>query len=164
MRTHWFFNIIDAYACVPPPEDGDSLESILSEVIAGAYIDSAGWALPDWFSQGASRAIAARLDPKCAAVKKWDEKIPQILSSGANPEGLLKEGGYAISDVPILGYGFTRTLLSKKPSFLAVLKNLKSGQTFDAAFKSAYGSDAAPMVVGWARGGGGGPTKSKKGK
>lgn len=162
LRNHWFFNIIDAYACLPPPEEGDTLESQLSEVIAGAYIDSAGWDLPDWFSQGAARAIAARMDPKCAAVKKWDERIPGILAGGANPEGLLKEGGFAPGEVPVLGYGFTKMLLSKKPQFLAVLKNLKGGSTFDAAFKAAYNSDPGQLVVGWARGAA--TSRTKKGK
>jgi hypothetical protein len=149
LRTHWFFNIIDAYACVPPPEDGDTLESVLTEVIAGAYIDSQGYS-PDWFKHGAARAIAAKTDPKATSPKKWDEQIPSILASGGTPDGLVKEGSYSPGEAPIVAYGFMKSIVGNKTKFLAVLKALKENQTFDAAFKASFG-DPAQVVAGWAR-------------
>ena len=148
LRTHWYYDIIDAYACVPPPGDDDTLESVLTEVIAGAYIDSLG-NVPSWFSQGSGRAAALALNPKDPMGKTWDASIPEILK-GNQPDLILQEGGFSRTEARVVAYGFVKFLMGKKPSYLGVLNALKKGNSIDEALQSAYGYDPKRLVTGWA--------------
>ena len=75
-RGHWNYNIVDAYAALAPPKDDDldSFDQTLTEAMAGAYLESKG-KVPNWFAQGAARALAAELFPKSSNVAMWNELV-----------------------------------------------------------------------------------------
>jgi len=148
-RGHWFYNVVDAYACLAPPsDDQDTMDRLLVEVMAGAYIESQGNA-PRWFSQGVGRAMSAQLNPKNPTVKMWDERIPLILS-GADPAGLIN-GDLGLENGPIVAYGFGKGMLSQKGQFQALMTSLRNGTDFDAAFQQAFRTDPRQAVTAWAR-------------
>lgn len=149
-RGHWRFNIVDAYACLAPPRgEEDSSERIIAENLVGAYIESLG-TVPEWFSRGTARALSARLHPKAPAVKQWDERIPDILSSGTKPEALF-ENGFSASNASVLSYGFVKGLLGKQAQFNQLIAALKKGDDFDEAFQNVYKTDPAKLIGAWAR-------------
>lgn len=151
-RGHWFYNIIDAYACVSPPTEGqDTMERLLSELVTGAYLESLG-DVPRWFSQGIARAVSAKSDPKNPAVESWNESLPEVLGR-ANPATLV-EGKMPLEDAGVVAYGFGQGILSKKGQYTKLVNALKQGSSFNAAFQQAFRTDPKTLVMAWARSGG----------
>lgn len=150
-RGHWKYTIIDAYACLAPPkEDEDTAERLISELLVGAHIDSLG-KVPTWFAQGAARAVSAKSNPKSPAVLTWEGRIPGIASSVQQPEKLF-DNEIEASDAAVMSYGFVKALLGKTANYQTLLKSLKSGKDFDAAFMDAYKADPPTLLKAWAAG------------
>ncbi|MEK6237816.1 MAG: hypothetical protein N2C14_24155 [Planctomycetales bacterium] len=151
-RGHWSYDIVDAYACIAPPRPGtDTVDRLLTELLAGAYLESLGED-PSWFSQGISRAVSARTDVKNPAVVKWNAKLPEVL--GTFDPATLVEGTMNLDAASITAYGFGKGLLSKRTQYESLLTALKKGDDFDAAFRKAFRTDPKTYISGWARSGG----------
>lgn len=146
-RTHTFYNVIDAYGCVPPPKAGDSTDSIIAEVIAASYLQSVG--APEWFAEGAGRAIAAKLDPKSEAVAEWKKEVSEAARQ-TNPVNLA-DNAVAIAIAPTLAYGFADGLLGSKSNFTKMVNAMKDGKSFDDAISAAYRQDVKGLLTGWSQ-------------
>lgn len=148
LRGHWNYNIIDAYGALIAPRDNEySLDSILGQQIAGTYIASLG-KLPRWFSEGTSRVIAARLAPKDARVREWDERLPEALVLLTKPEDLLA-GKLPPEEAEVVYYSFVRFLMKRGPNFDGLLASLRKGAPFDQAFVKAFGAPPVAAVPAW---------------
>ncbi len=150
-KGHSRFSVVDAYAAVAPiREDVDSLDRVMAEVIAGAYLESLGG--PLWFVQGASRAISAKLEPKSPKVEQWNDSLPGVLTRVTGGEQLLN-GALGLRDSAIAFYGFG-TEIVKHRGFTLLIQGLKSGKPFDEAFKTTFRQEPSDLAWRWAKSGG----------
>lgn len=150
-RGHWRYNVIDCYSCVVAAGDDDQTIALwLAEGMAGAYLENQG-RMPRWFSEGAARVVAARVEPKSAVAKKWDEAFRGALEAGRGPDDFLKAGDVVTGDAAALSYGYMKWLMTRMPKFNALLADLRAGTAFDAAFQKHCGADPATSAAAWAR-------------
>lgn len=145
---HWRYNVVDCYGCVLVPDDDQGVELTLAEIFAGAYIENQA-KMPRWFSEGAARAIAARLAGRDLLARHWDDEIKDALAAGRGPDDFLKAGDVLSAETAALSYGFMKGLLGRMPKFLALLNELRQGTSFDAAFKRQFGGEPATLAAGW---------------
>ena len=145
---HWRFNILDAYACLLlPRRSEDAYELKLSELIAGAYIDSRS-TVPAWFSYGSARAIASRALPRDVQVAQWDRELKDRAAGLSGADDLLA-GRLPEGELALLGYGLADFLMSDLGRYTRLLQLLADGQAFDAALAESYGAAAPDLAQTW---------------
>jgi hypothetical protein len=148
-QGHWRYNVIDAYAClVPPQREEFSLQSLVAEQLAGVYLDTLG-RMPAWFTQGSAWAVGAAADPKDVRSKGWEESAPRILAGSSKADAFLT-GGLPPGDTAVLNYSFCKFLMSNTKSYSGLLSAVKSGKSFDQAFAQSYGGDPKQLAGAWA--------------
>jgi mono/diheme cytochrome c family protein len=148
---HWRYTIVDAYACIHPPEtdrDG-TLEALLAEQLAGAYVETLG-AVPSWFAQGTAWEVAARLGKKDPRVAQWNDRLPEVLSQMTKGDDFLT-GKLSAGDAAVANYAFVKSLMSKQAPYRAVLSAVKKGTEFKQAFVSVYRAEPNQIAEQWAR-------------
>lgn len=147
---HWRYNVVDCYGAVMVPDDDKGVELSLAEIFAGAYIENQA-KMPRWFSEGAARAIAARLVTRDATAKHWDDQVKQALANGRTADDFLKAGDVLSADSGAMAYGFMKALLKSMPKFSAMLAELHKGTNFDVAFRNHFGGEPSVLAPGWAQ-------------
>lgn len=149
-RGHWNYTIIDAYAAfVPPRGDEYALDALLAHQIAGVYVASQGQA-PRWLAEGVGRVVAERVNNKDARVTQWKDQLPSIIPRMARPDdGIMNK--LSPEDGDVANYSLADSLLSNARGFQQLLKSLKQGQDFDAAFMAAYRQTPAQAADAWYR-------------
>jgi hypothetical protein len=148
---HFRYNVVDAYAGIVMPQNGEvSLPSLVSEQLAGLYVESIGNGdLPLWFSQGTAWAVAASLDAKDPRVQQWDNAGPSIFASANKADDFLTHS-LPPADNAVAAYSFCKFLMSNSKGFSALLAGLKEKKTFDEAFLRGFGTDPKTLAVPWA--------------
>lgn len=151
LRGHFQANPVEVYGAILPSKSSEySLEAMIGQQVAGAYVANLGKSgTPRWFSEGAARAVAAKLSPDDARIVAWDEELPRILSSMTAPNDFL-EGKLSPEDADIASYSFVRWLMNDSRRFDALLSGLKKGQEFTQTFSTAYGGSPAQLSANWA--------------
>jgi mono/diheme cytochrome c family protein len=150
-RGHWQYDVIDAYgAMVAPRDDEFGVEALVAQQLAGAYIASLGTLPPRWFSEGSARVAASRIDSRDARVMEWDNTLSQALASMSRPDDFLT-GKLAPEFADIAAYSFVGYLMGESRRYSSLLKSLREGEAFDAAFQSAYGGTPAQVADAWYR-------------
>ncbi len=150
-RGHWRYNIVDAYACIYPPQSEDddgSLECLVAEQLAGAYLQTLG-EMPGWFAQGAAWEIASRIDSKDVRTIKRNDKIQAALAQMSAADDFLT-GKTSADTAAVLNYSFVKFLMSSSTRYRALLAQVQKGTEFDKAFKQVYG-DREKVALAWAR-------------
>lgn len=147
---HWRYNIVDCYGCVLVPDDDNGVELILAEIFAGSYIENQG-KMPRWFSEGAARTIAARLNNRDPVAKHWDEALKVALAAGKGADEFLKSGEVLSEESAALSYGFMKELLNRPTKLTAMLNELREGTPFDRAFRQSFGGEPASLAAAWAQ-------------
>jgi hypothetical protein len=149
-RGHWKFDIIDAYGAVVVPRGAEySLESLLGQQIAGAYVASLGDS-PHWFREGAARVAASRLSPDDPRVKSWDDSLSAVLGSMSQPADFL-QGKLSPEPAAIASYSFMKFAMADPRKFDMLLNALRRGGKFEQAFAQAYGAPPAQLTATWVR-------------
>ena len=150
---HWVYDVIDAYVCLLVPRDEEApLDVQLTELFAGLYVDSRG-IVPTWFSEGSSRAIAARIVGRSEQVIEWIQDLKSLQATLEDPDDLLNS---SLPDVEskTLRFGFVRFLMSDMKRYRKLLDTVSEGTQFDTALKATYGRDAPGLVELWVKRGG----------
>jgi mono/diheme cytochrome c family protein len=147
-RGHWRYNPVDAYGCVLLTSEGNISPGLVAQQIVGAYLASLG-KVPRWFSEGTARAVAAKVEPKDARVKAWDDQIARILQSTDKPENFLT-GKLQPEDSDILSYSFVKFLMTHATRHSALVTALQQGNQFDAAFSKVFSGTPSQVVATWA--------------
>jgi len=147
IAAHWFFNYIDAYACITASKDSaEAMAPLIAEMIIGAYIDSCGPEAPKWFTIGTARNIASKLHTKSDITKKWEDDLAAV--GVVSADGILKTKN-PDAGIAALSQDFVKGL-ARSPAWNTFLGNILKGTRFDGAFRQAYGSDPLPMMQKWA--------------
>ncbi|MFN0017282.1 MAG: c-type cytochrome domain-containing protein [Pirellulaceae bacterium] len=149
-RGHFKFSIVDAYAAVIPPKADDyHLQTLIAQQLAGCYVASLGkGGTPVWFSQGAGRVIASRLDGGDPRVVAWDDAIPEIVSGLPSPDAFLT-GKLDPESADIASYSFVKFLMTDGKRFQAVLDKLRGGGDFAKSFQEVYGKTPNALCEMW---------------
>jgi hypothetical protein len=150
-RGHWRYDVVDAYACIQPPEyeHDASLAGLVAEQIAGAYLDTHG-TLPRWFAQGCAWSVASRIDGKDPRVAKWNDAVPDLVRQMSAADDFLA-GKLSPEASAVLNYSFAKYLMGNSSQFRALLSALKNGAEFDKAFVQAYKAEPKVLAAAWAR-------------
>lgn len=149
-RGHFRFSTVDSYgAVVPSRGDEYSLDTLVAQQLAGAYVASLG-KVPRWFAEGCSRVAAARLDPSDSRVGAWNEQTSAAIASVTTPEAFLK--GDLPPEVSEIGYySFATFLMNNSKAFPKLMDDLRKGAAFDKAFSANYGGSPEQAVGLWVR-------------
>ena len=151
-RGHFKFSIVDAYAAVIPPKADDySLQTLISQQLAGCYVASLGkGGTPIWFSQGVGRVVASRIDGGDPRVVAWDDAIPGIVSGLPSADAFLT-GKLDPESADIASYSFVKYLMADSRRFPVLLDQLRKGGDFAKAFPEVYGASPNAFCDAWAR-------------
>lgn len=149
---HWRYDVVDPYiAILYSRESLDSLDTVLAhQVISMKLASQAQGNAPRWFTEGAGRALAAKLDPRDPLVAQWDEQLETALSQMSQPDDFLT-GKLSPEDTDIISYSFAKFLLSSNPRFTKLVKALEAGTEFETAVQQAYGGAPAQLAAMWAK-------------
>ncbi|MFO0904848.1 MAG: c-type cytochrome domain-containing protein [Pirellulales bacterium] len=148
-RGHWQFNIVDSYgAIVPARNDEYSLELLVAQQLAGAYIASLG-KTPRWFAEGAARATAAKLDGGDARVAGWNEQLSAVLAAMSSPDDGVN-GKLAPEMNEVANYAYVTFLMNDR-RFPKLLDQLKTGAAFDKAFSETFGGSPGQVAEAWVK-------------
>jgi mono/diheme cytochrome c family protein len=136
-RGHWRYNVADAYGVlIPPRGDEYTLEALLAQQIAGAYVASLG-DMPSWFAEGTARLAAARVQPKDARVAAWDAELPKV-TAGLTALDEFLAGNLPPERADVIAYGFVRFLAGDGKRLAQLLAARREGPSFEQAFAAAY--------------------------
>ena len=151
-RGHFRYSVVDAYAAFLPPKSEDfSLDALLAEQIGGCYVAALGKSgTPTWFSLGAGRVVASRIDAKDARVLAWDNAVPDVVSRMSSPDAFMTNkmdtdsGGVA-------AYSFVKYLMTDVRKFNVLLEQLRKGGEFGPSFIQVYGGTPNQLCELWIR-------------
>ena len=148
-RGHWRFSVVDAYAgLIVPRNDEYSLEALLAQQIAGAYVGSLG-SVPNWFSEGSGRSAAASLYPDDPRVASWDATLSGVLGAMTQADDFLT-GKLSPADASIAAYSFVKFLQGDRKRYDKLLRSVRDGQEFALSFSDIYGGSPAQLAGRWA--------------
>lgn len=153
---HLFFNVIDCYACIMAPKEGDqTFPALVAEQLAAAHVVSLGKKTPMWFAAGSGRVIATRVEPRSPILKQWNEAVPGALASAAKPDQILTAKELNASGESI-AYGLVRYISAGPMAsrYNSLIDSLSKGAAFDQAFQQAYGGTPANAMKSWLATGG----------
>lgn len=149
-RGHWNFNTVDAYGALVLPRNSEySLETLVGQQLAGAYIASLG-KVPRWFADGAARAAAAKLNSADPRVVSWNEQVPAALAAMASADDAIN-GKLPPEFNDVANYSFVQYLMNDGKRFPKLLDQLRQGTAFDKAFADAFGGSPAQLADAWVR-------------
>ena len=154
-QGHWFYDVVDAYATVLPPErataeDGSyTLDGLLAQLIASAYVASLNESVPRWFAEGAGRVVAAQLITDDTRVRQWNQQLPRVLALLEKPADFL-EGKLPPDETDIASYSFVEYLMSDVRRFARLQEGLREGHGFDQVFAVVYGGKPQQISEAWA--------------
>jgi hypothetical protein len=149
-RGHWNFTIIDAYGAMIPPRDTSySLDGLVAQQLAGAYIASLNNP-PRWFSEGSARVAASRLAARDPRVASWKDGLPAALAKMQKPDDFLT-GKLPAEDADIAAFSFVSGLMKNAKGYNALLNELRDGKEFPQAFTAVYGAGPPKAAEVWAR-------------
>jgi hypothetical protein len=138
-----------AYGAVVIPggdEAGDEIRGLLAEQLAAAALAARG--LPQWFCQGAGRAVAMRLAPKSPRVQDWKRNAGgAVRQLGSAADFFSGRGDPAVTALAAGGFVGSLAAGGKLARFVAVFDE---GAAFEAAFTTAFRSPPQQAFGAWA--------------
>jgi hypothetical protein len=151
LKGHFAANPVEVYGAILPSKSNEySVEAMIGQQVAGAYVANIGKSVPRWFSEGTARAVAAKLAPDDARVAEWDNALPALLSSMQAPNDFL-EGKMSPEEADIANFSFVRYLMNDSKKYDQLLTGLKNGQDFTQTFSNVYKGSPAQLSVMWAQ-------------
>ncbi len=131
---HWYFDMVDAYAAIVPPADAHeySLDGILQQQLVALYLASLPGKPPIWFADGSGHALAAQLNPDCAQVHEWNDRLHDL--AGTGKFSVFDGHNLSGDESEVAAYGFANVLLGNFAKYTALVSALRGGESFDMAF------------------------------
>lgn len=145
--AHWKFNFIDSYGCIVNQGNAEDTAPLISEIIAGAYLDSLDSAAPRWFAVGTARNIASKIHGKSMLTKQWQDGLATAMGSGISSNAVVSARN-PDGNVAALSQGFVKEMM-KSPAWTLLMSSISKGNKFDAAFQQAYRSDPDTLMKNW---------------
>ena len=149
LKGHFAANPVEVYGAFLHSKSNEyGIEAMVAQHIAGGYAANLGkTGTPRWFSEGVGRAIAAKVTPNDSRVGEWDDELPRIISSMAQPSDFL-EGKLSPEDADIANFSFVRWLMKDK-RFDELMSGLRKGQDFTQTFAAVYNATPAQLSTAW---------------
>lgn len=134
----WQYDSLDAYAAVTVPEDASASRLHTAEALAGLYLATQAPG-PEWLVRGMARAVAARIEPKGAAVRAWEQQAASTLASRPKADAIAA-GQLSLVDAEAVGYIVGKALLRSPKKLAGLWQRLAAGETLAEALPVATGS------------------------
>ncbi len=142
--TLWHYDHLDAYAALHLGNDEGETELHAAEALAGLYLATQAPG-PDWLLRGVAQAVAAKLEPKAALVRDWEEQAARTLAQKPSEPSILA-GKLSLVDAKAVGYLLGKSLL-KGPRKLPVLwEGLSAGEPLAESLSKATGSSLIQLL------------------
>lgn len=153
-------NLATAYVAMhdvgdTPSDDALAAKSLLSSLIAQAFLSRSGTPLPDWLQQGFG--ILESGEPADSGYLK---RLPLIARSAVatvtRPETLFDDGTFAPGEVDAVGYLLTRYLINNggMAKLNQLIGQLQNAPNAGIAIQATYGTSAANLGRAFLQSGG----------
>jgi cytochrome c553 len=151
-RGHFRFTVVDAYGALMPPKSDDySIDVLLAEQIAGCYVAALGKSgTPPWFSLGAGRVAASRIDGGDGRVLEWDSAVTDVVSRMQSPDAFMT-GKMDTDGAGVAAYSYVKFLMTDSRKFGTLLSRLRQREEFAPAFAQTYGASPNQLCAAWIR-------------
>lgn len=142
----WNYSVTDAYIAIlfSPGQTAREVKIRLTQQLAALHVASLAPDVPRWFSDGVGYWVAARLNPRDDQIKTWDDQslaaINRVSSSAEIIEQKIER-----QLAGLVGYQWVKALKRKSASFEKLIHALRAEESFDEAFRSAYGISPGEM-------------------
>lgn len=133
----WQYDSLDAYAAVTVPEDASAARLHAAEALAGLYLATQAPG-PEWLIRGVARAVAARIEPKGASVRAWEQQAANTLASRPKAEAIAA-GQLSLVDAEAVGYIVGKAILRSPKKLTELWQRLDSGEALTEALPAATG-------------------------
>lgn len=133
----WQYDSLDAYAAVTVPEDAAAARLHAAEAMAGLYLATQAPG-PEWLIRGVARAVAARIEPKGASVRAWEQQAASTLASRPKAEAIAA-GQLSLVDAEAVGYIVGKALLRSPKKLAGLWQRLAAGEALTEALPAATG-------------------------
>jgi mono/diheme cytochrome c family protein len=151
LRGHAEYDIVHPYVAIVADDDSQvEMPCLLAEQLATLRIaDRSQDRLPDWFCEGAGKAISARIHPRGAVVKKWREELPAAVAAAKPPEAFMT-GKLPPATTSLLSFGFVDGLMQKQANFDRLVAAASTTSDFDAACQEVFKKSGKELAELWA--------------
>ncbi|MDG2468135.1 MAG: hypothetical protein P8M80_02550 [Pirellulaceae bacterium] len=149
-KGHFRYDVINAYGAIILPRNDDeySEEALFAQQISGVLVASLGKNTPSWFSEGAARVVAKKLDPKDPRIDQWKEKLGMIAAKIQTGDEFVR-GQLPPEDTALAGYAFVQFLMNNRSAFTNLIKALRDGNDFEKAFSVIYRGTPSEVAKKW---------------
>lgn len=147
---HTQFDVANPYvALVFDDRAADSVDRQLATSLATLWVaDRSQGRLPDWFSTGVGRAVAAKLHPRDEAVRGWREQLPAAVRTLSEPDAFMT-GKLPPQISELLSFGFVDAVLQKQANFNRLLNATAEGSSFEAACQQVFERSPKELAELW---------------
>lgn len=142
----WHYDHLDAYAAIAvgKGEDAALTDLLTAEALAGLYLATQAPG-PDWLARGVARAVAAKLEPKAAPVRSWEDQLARTLADRPTAEAILA-GKLSLADAEAVGYAVGKALLKSPKKLPALWRLLTANEPLDEALQAATGGSLTQLL------------------
>ena len=130
-------------------DDAKSLDRELAVQLATLWVaDRGNGRLPEWFTVGAGRAIAARIHKTDPVVRQWQEQLPAALAAQSRSNDFMT-GKVAPEMAATLAYGFVDALMKKQGNFDRLIEASAEASDFDQACQKVFDQTSTDLAKMW---------------
>jgi len=139
-----------AYAAllVPPDDAQADIPLLLAEQLAAAAVAARG--VPEWFAQGAGRAVAMKVAPAAPLAKAWRKQPVEALPAVGSPEDFLAGMPADEAAARAVAGGFVSALAGSGSRLREMIAQLDDQVPFDQAFQAVFRGSPADLFKAWA--------------
>jgi hypothetical protein len=151
LRGHAEYDIVHPYVAIVADDNSqEDMACLLAEQLGTLCVaDRSQGRLPDWFCEGAGKAIAARIHPRETMVKKWREELPAAVAAAKPPEAFMT-GKLPPTTTSLLSFGFVDGLMQKQANFDRLVAAASTAGDFDAACEEVFKKSGKELAELWA--------------
>lgn len=138
----WEYSTIDAYVSllISRGRTPAEIKAELAQQLSAIHVAGLARDVPRWFADGAGYLTASRIlrKEKDNPTKTWKTSAGKVVDSMDQPNGFAT-GKLNELDSGLAGFAFVDEM-KRKGKLTPLMKQLKSGSSFEAAFESVYGA------------------------
>jgi len=147
MSAHWGCTTVDAYVALllTRRQEVEEIHLTLVEQITAVQTASLAPDVPRWFADGLGLWVAEKVYPHDEAIEQWDDQAREAAQSMQQPDDFIKNK-LRPDQAARVGYLFIKELKSKPSQFKRLISAMRKGQSFQDAFRRAYGVTPEELI------------------
>lgn len=148
-QGHVQYDLVNPYiALTDSSEIEKPNQRLLATMLASLWVaDRSEGRLPTWLTDGAGKAVAARLH-KDERTQRWRDEVPAALATISSPDDFMT--GKAPPEVTgLLAFGFADALLKKPANFHRLIQAAAEGAEFEDACQQVFKHSPKELAQMW---------------